>query len=271
MAFSVAKPATYTVDTAHAKCPTHLWMLDEGSLTNANDQGSGTALDMTLQNAAQWGTDALGDYVTVNSGSSYYAKTATGSVWDASGGLLLISIFKTDSATGPATSTEFWFSTHDSTAAAAECAIRNANIDPEVKAQAWGVADDASGVSVSSSSGVYDQAWHMVAAKFKSGTATSCCAVSIDGGAFNDDASDTLGSTITLDRYAIGARARLVINGIANGKVLAAWAYEGGTYADWDDTWIANLYSDPWQFLNTSALTDQQVQFYRRPNTLLRM
>ena len=94
-------------------------------------------------------------------------------------------------------------------------------------------------------------------------------------------------AAVSFDVLGVAARARMdnaqnllsdfwsykvsVIRDNRNGKVLAAWAYEGGVYADWDDTWIASLYADPWQFLNTSALTDQQPQFYRRPNTLLRM
>lgn len=259
MPFAVAKPTGYTVDTGHAKCPTRLWMLDEGTGTASSDQGSGTARDMTLQSASQWGSDALGQYITVNSTSSYYAKTANASVWNASGGLLLIAIVKTDAAAGPAT-TEFWFGTHNSAAAGAECAIRNTTTNS--RAQAWGVADDASGVSVNSATDIYDQAWHMVAAKFKSGSATSCCAVSIDGGAFSADASDTLGATITLDRYALGARARSSINGLANGKILAAMAYEAGTYATWDDAWIANLYADPWQFLSTAPALTTKVKIF---------
>ncbi len=270
MAFAVAKPAvgSYTVNTGHAKCPTHLWMLDEGSLTNANDQGSGTAFDMTLVNAAQWGTDALGPYITTSSTSSYSATTGTGSLWNGTGGLLLVSIFQTDAAVGTATA-EFWFGIYNSAAAGAECAIRNATVNQLGRALA--TADDASSVGRNSTGDIYDQAWHMVAAKFQAGTGTDRCAISIDGAAWDLAASDTLGATITLDRYAIGARARNFITSEGNGKTLAAWSYEAGTYATWDDAWIANLYADPWQFLNTSALTDQQVQFYRRPNTLLRM
>ncbi len=252
MAFSVAKPSSYTVNTGHAKCPTHLWMLDEAAGTTATDRGSGTARNMTLQNSAQWGSDALGAYIVSSSASSYYAKTATGAIWNGTGGLLLISIFKTDVSTGPGTA-EFWLGAFNSAAAGAECGIRNTTASDVP--QPWAVADDASGVSTNGSGDMYDQAWHMVAAKFKAGVATSCCAVSLDGDAFVDDSSDTLDSTITLDRYAIGARARSVINGIANGKTLAAWVYEAGTYANWNDAWIADLYADPWQFLSTTLPT----------------
>ena len=257
MAFAVAKPTGYTVNTGHAKCPTHLWMLDEATGTTAVDQGAGTSRNMTLQNAAQWGSDALGDYIVSSSASSYYAKTATNSIWNGTGGLLMISIFKTDVSTGPATA-EFWLGAFNSAAAGAECAIRNTTTNDV--AQAWGVADDASGVSVNGSGDMYDQAWHMIAVKIKAGAATSCCAVSFDGGAFTDDGSDTLGSTITLDRYAIGARARSTINGIANGKTLAAWVYESGTYATWNDAWIADLYADPWQFLSTAPALTTKVK-----------
>ena len=256
MPFAVAKPSTWTLNTGHAKAPTHLWMLDEGSTTTASDSGTGTARNMTLQNAAMWGSDALGDYITVNSTSSYYAKTATGSVWNGSGGLLLISIFKTDAAVGPL-STEYWLGTFNS-AGTAEVSILNTTTNEQ--AQAKGIANDASSVSRNSTADVYDQAWHMVAAKFKAGSATECCAISIDGGAFALDAADTLGSPITLDRYAIGARARATINGIANGKTLAAWVYESGTYATWNDAWIANLYADPWQFLTTAPTLTTKVK-----------
>ncbi len=268
MAFTVAKPTVYSVNTGHAKAPTRLWMCNEGSGPTLVDEGGGSAFDMTLVNAAQWGSDALGAYVTVNSASSYHAVSSTGTVWDASGGLLLIAILQTDSATGPA-GAEFWFGTFNSAAAGAECAIRNTTTNEQ--GRALGTADDASSVGINSTGDIYDQAWHMVAAKFQAGTGTDRCAISIDGAAWDLSASDTLGTTITLDRYAIGARARNFITSEGNGKILAAWSYEAGTYATWDDAWIANLYADPWQFLNTSALTNQQPQFYRRPNTLLRM
>lgn len=268
MAFAVEKPATWTLNSGHAKAPTHLWMLDEASGTSAADAGTGTALNMTVQNAAQWASDALGACLTVNLTSSYYAISATGSVWDASGGLLLVSIFKTDAATGPAT-TECWFGTYNSASTVGDIRIVNTTTSDSVNAAAN--ADDASNVARTCSEDIYDQNWHMVAVKFRTGTATECCAISVDGGAWQLDAADTLGAAVTLNRYAIGTRARSAINGTANGQVLAAWAYEGGTYTSWDDAWIASLYADPWQFLNTSELTNKQIQFHKRPNTLLRM
>jgi hypothetical protein len=268
MPFAVAKPTSYTLNSGHAKAPTHLWMLDEASSTVAYDKGTGTARNMTLQNAAQWGTDALGATMTVSLASSYYAISSTGAVWNGTGGLLLVGIFKTDAASGPDT-TEFWVSTHNSTANVAEASIRNTAVLGSGRANCAATADDASVVSVVNGTDMYDQAWHMVAAKFQTGTGTDRCANSIDGGAWAVDPSDTLGAAITLTRYALGVRARLSVNGAANGQILAAWAYEGGTYADWDNAWIANLYADPFQFLNTQ--TYQAFQFQEWDDPLVRL
>ena len=267
-----AKPTSYTVNTSHTKCPTHLWMLDEGSTLASADKGSGTALNLTLVNAAQWSSDALGVVMISSSADSYHAYSATGTVWGGStGGLLLVSIFKSDSAVGSAAA-ENILSCCNSSTATTICSIRNnGTVDVETGI-ASATADDASGVSRVGGT-VYDQNWHMIACKFRVGTSTDCCAISVDGGAWDLDPADTLG-TLTLDRYGVGVRAGQFLVSEANGEHLAAMAYESSSasaYTDWNDSWIAALYSDPWQFLNTSALTDQQVQFYRRPNTLLRM
>lgn len=55
MAITV-KPTGYTVNTGHAKCPNHLYMLDDATgATNCND-GVGT-LDLTADSTSMWATD----------------------------------------------------------------------------------------------------------------------------------------------------------------------------------------------------------------------
>lgn len=57
-----AKPSTYNVDTAHAHCPDHLWMMDEASGTSLTDRGKTAGYDLTFGattgTGPDWTTDA---------------------------------------------------------------------------------------------------------------------------------------------------------------------------------------------------------------------
>ena len=97
-----AKPTGYTVNTAHAKCPDHLWMMDGSDVgtTVLTDIGKIGGLDITLANADMWGTDTgdLGsDIVNFNSTTSRYARL-TGYT-PPSSSALWIAIAKPSSAT----------------------------------------------------------------------------------------------------------------------------------------------------------------------------
>ena len=263
-----AKPTSYTVNTGHAKCPTHLWMLNEGTGTTSADEGSGTALNLTLDNADQWSSDALGVTMLSNTASSRKAVSATGTLPSTS--ILLVSINKT--ANNPfygGAANEALLAYGYSGGSGSQFGYIRAQ--PQISGEIDAAAHDSVSSVAANSSGLYayDQSWHMIAVKF----ATNKIAISVDGSAFTEETPSytfpvTSGSAP--NRFALGSNADSDFGQWFNGSHLAAMVYEDD-YATWDTTWIAALYADPWQFLNTSALTNQQPQFYRRPNTLLRM
>ena len=265
-----SKPAagTYSLNGSTYE-PDHLWMCDTGSGTAMSDQGSATAMSMTLQNADMWGTDGtLGAIITCVAATSRYALGATGSMFADTGCLIVVA---KSTANANADANEYIFSAADSASDNGRCGA--AAVNGAQTAQVFNL-DDVPTTAVQIGSGTfYDSAWHMLAIKVKTGTAVSTCAISVDGGAWSDDAAATIG-TRTLTRYGLGVRASSTLTQIFDGSIAAAWAYHEPTYASLDDTWISTLYNsgDPWsKFLSTSALTNQQPQFYRRPNTLLRM
>ena len=262
-----AKPTIYTVNTGHAYAPTHLWMCDEGSGTEIADKGTGTALKMTLQNADMWGTDGtLGAKITCVASTSRYALGDSGTLFTDSVCLIVIAASTTN---GNADANEYVMGYADTGAVGDRGGIITVN-----GAQTWQTDNtDAAtnNVQKTNSGTFYDSSWHMLAMKFRSGTAVECCAVSLDGAAWQLDGADTINALSNLDRYGLGARPTSLPVNVFDGAILAAWVYEDPTYTSLDDAWIAALYADPWQFLETSALTNQQPQFYRRPNTLLRM
>jgi len=244
-----AKPTDYTRKSSGIYVPTHLWMLMEGSGTSSADEGAGTALNLTLVNAAQWASDALGPTLITNVADDYQALSASGTVWGGStGGLLMVTIFKGDSATGQDVA-EWMMQCGNTANSTVYAGLRNTgSLDSELGA-VNAAADDASAVQRNATT-VWDQTWHFVAGKFRTGTSTDCTSVSIDGAAWLVDPADTLGS-LTLNRYAIGGRAGSVQSSQGIGQTLASWAYESntaGAYDDWDDAFISALYNggDPW-------------------------
>ncbi len=56
-----AKPATYTVNTAHTHCPDHLWMMDEGAGTTLTDKGKTGGKNLTLSATSGAGPDWVTD------------------------------------------------------------------------------------------------------------------------------------------------------------------------------------------------------------------
>ena len=270
MAWTI-KPAvgTYSLNTGSAYAPDHLWMCDEPSGTSMTDHGSATAMTMTLQDAAMRGTDGtLGSIITCVAASSRYAIGATGTMFSDVGCMVIVAA---STVNGNADANEYVFSAADSATNVGRCGFLCVSGAQSVQVLN---EDDAAAVATkTSATAFYDSAWHMLALKVKTGTATPTCSISVDGGAWEDDAAETIG-TRTLTRYGIGVRATTTLTQIFDGSVAAAWAYHEPTYADLNDAWISTLYNggDPWsKFLSTSALTNQQPQFYRRPNTLLRM
>lgn len=254
-----AKPAagTFSLNAGSAFKPKHLWMLTEGTGTTAADIGSGTALDMTLQSSAMWGTDVtLGDVITCASGTSRYALSATGTVWDIAQNVMMVFVCKS-TGTSPAANEYVGSYGYGSSTTEGAGGIRflTGNTAPQ------GIATDGTNSPSNTLTGAngYDQAMHMIAVKIQGGAGTAQIYVSIDGGAWDTYNTGTLATTgYLINRYGLGVRVSSSPGTIFNGSIAAAWVYENGTFATWDSTFISDLYNsgNPWtKFLTISTLT----------------
>jgi hypothetical protein len=175
-------------------------------------------------------------------------------------------------ASGVCAATEYVFGAgHSTDAAAAYCGARFTTTEiPEAL-----YSDGTNTGGKVWTSATYATNWQMIAVKFT----TNSKSLSVDGAAWATVSTGTLvfpadaGKT-TQNRFGLGCRPASTPSAVFNGDILAAWAYYDETYSGLDDAWISTLYNsgDPWSmFLSTSDLTDKQVQFYKRPSTLLRM
>lgn len=242
-----AKPTGYTVNTGHAKCPDHLWMIDEGSGTSLVDKGKGTGLNMTLDNADMWGTDGggMGAIITCNDTGPRRATSSTGTLPSTS--IVLVIYAKTTSAASNGNETPF--STGNSGVSNQNMTFLRAQGDEALDACHF---DGTNSIVRDSGTNVYSQTWRMMAMKAKA----SGCAVSVDGGAWSESTTSSSfpnASGTAPNRFAIGVQADSTPGNYFNGSILAAFAYDN-LYATADDAWIADLYSSPWQFLNTSSV-----------------
>lgn len=256
-----AKPVAYTVDTAHAKCPDHLYLFDEGDGVTVADQGSATPLNVTITNDAMWGLDAtLGNYLECNSTNGYYGISATGTVWNIAQSVMFVVIARSANAVAPATA-EYMAGYSNSTGSPVAYGGARVNGTATVL---QGVAYDTTNTPANAdTTTVYDTNWHMCAVKIKPNTAAEVIGVSVDGETWDTSPTGTLTSTgYSINRYGIGCRPAPSPSNVWNGDILAVLIYEND-YASWDDAFIASLYSDPWQFMQTtpeigtvSTLTD---------------
>lgn len=252
------KPTGYTVDTGHAKCPDHLWMFDENTGSVSYDQGkSSSKVDITLYESGSassnlWGSDALGTIITCRDAtiSSRYGLSGT-LTWDATTSLLMVAIIK---------STDTGGTTNEAIAGYGLSTTGNPPYgylrgQPHISSYLDAYNDDFTGAYAhngTSAVPVYTQAWVMAHGKFKAGE----LGVAIDNGAWQATANagswPSTGSSP--NRYAVGAVADSSPSGFYNGSVLALFAYIND-YTSWTDTWVDDLYADPWQFLTISSPT----------------
>ena len=244
-----AKPTAYTVNAGHAYAPTHLWMCDEGTGTTIADQGTGTAHNMTLQNADMWGTDgSLGSMITAVASTSRYALGASGTLFTGSVCMVVLAKSTTNSN---ADANEYVIGCADTGAVGDRLGALAVNGAQTSYVTATDAA--ANSVSVINAGTFYNSGWHMLAVKFRNGTSISCCAISLDGGAWTNDGTASINALSALDRYGLGCRPASSPSQFFDGSILAAWVYEDPTYTALDDSWISTLYSDPWQFLTTGT------------------
>lgn len=239
------KPTSYVVNTGHAKCPDHLWMLDENTGTTAADKGKGTALNMTLDNADMWGSDALGTIVTFNDTGPRKAVSTAGTLPSSS--IVLVCYAKTTAAASNGNETPF--STGNSGVSNQNMTFLRAQGDEALD----GCHFDGANSRVSDSGiNVYSQTWRVFAVK----AMASAVAVSVDGGAWAETTSVSSfpnASGSAPNRFSLGVQADSTPANYFNGSLLAAFAYDD-LYATADDAWIADLYANPWQFLTTGGL-----------------
>lgn len=260
-----AKPTSYTVNTGHAKCPDHLYMLDDSTAaTNCND-GVGS-LDLTADSTAMWNTDATyGQILRFVSASSQKALSAAS--FSATTGLCAVFIVRSDNATNPAANRTVGGFGHNATANT----YAAARLNTSGTSQAIARYNGGTTWTATSSPDVYDAGWHMIAIKLKQSTGSDGeLRQSVDGSDWGYGAEVTTHDITTLgyNRFALGVQPQSSPSTYFDGDILAAFVYVDD-WATWSDAWIASLYSDPWQFLTTT--TTIFPQYGRRANTLLRM
>lgn len=260
-----AKPTSYTVNTGHAKCPDHLYMLDDSTAaTNCND-GVGS-LDLTADATSMWNTDATyGQILRFVSASSQ--KAISGNTFAATSGICLVTIARSTDATNPAGVQAVAGVGHNSTANTyAATRLSTAGALQSVARYSGGTTFTAT-----LSGDVYDGTWHMFASKISQSTGSDGqLKQSLDGGSWDAGTPVTTHDITALgfNRLALGCQPQSVLSSFFNGDALASFVYLDD-YAAWDDAWIASLWADPWQFLTTT--TTIFPQYGRRANTLLRM
>ena len=250
----IAKPTSYTVNTAHAKCPDHLFLMDEGSGTSLTDQGKVGGLTMTLANADMRGSDALGAIITTVSATARhvtntsYTPPSTDALW--------LAIYKTTDATPPAA-----ISTIISISVSAGDAygLLHLTATNGYGSMLYDYGTFASG-NQTASTGRFDQAWHMIAGHVRGGTTVPIKRLSEDGAAWQTSGNYTAtwpndGGGSAPTRIGFGCRPITTPNTILNGSLLAVMLWDDIGWGSVDDTWISDLYTDPWQFLNTTPVS----------------
>lgn len=257
-----AKPTGYTVNTAHAKCPDHLWMMDGSDVgtTVLTDIGKIGGLDITLANADMWGTDTgdLGsDIVNFNSTTSRYARL-TGYT-PPSSSALWIAIAKPSSATiGAASEVLTGIAKSDGASTAYGYIAFNATTGYATVLYDYGT--NASGNQVGASD-LYGTSWAMIAGMVRGsdGGTQIIKKLSANGAAWQNSSAYS-GYTFPNDgggavpnALGIGCRPSQTVSSIFNGSILAVMAWDDFDWTTADDTWIASIYSDPWQFLTTTV------------------
>ncbi len=247
------KPAAgYTVNTGHAKCPNHLYMLDEGG-TETNLEDKVGALDLTLNSTTAWATADLGGGGPASSAILTFvndtADSAASYTWDNASGsrsACIVAIIKRAAVS----SSESMGGLRASANNTDFCDLRlNAT------GQCTAIYDD-SGIAAIGDYGaeVDNDAWRMVAAKFRESGGNIYVTQSIDGGAWSGETSAAGSFIATINKISLGALDGSSPGSYFNGSMASMFVYKDNV-ASWDDTWIASLYADPWQFLTVTTAT----------------
>ncbi len=247
-----AKPSSYTVNTGQTHCPNHLWLIDEASGTDLIDKGSTGGYDMTIT-GADWATDGThGPVLTFVAANLDHADYS--SVSGLSGTQVIGVVAKCTAGAG----TRAFASVCDPTVVSRHATgVMQGDEDIEALSR-YNAAAVTCVTALQPTFG-----WDFLAYRFSDTTID----VSVNGGAWTTQAVSHSGMLAAVTRVTLGALNHSTPANYWNDQICAAMWWK----ASKSDAEIAAIAADPWQFLDTSALTSQQPQFYRRPNTLLRM
>lgn len=268
------KPTSYTVNTGHALAPTHLWMCDEGTGTTVYDQGTGTAADLTFGattgSGPTWATDDDGgaclDFNNANQ-EWMTALTSLGITTSAS-----FVVWVKNPGTHPASATSAVFPYMELADKDATNVFFHIGINPNtgrIAASASNTTNNSNTFSTTNylTTGGNDT-YNDATARLVIGTfETAQRYLSVDGSNGVDVGTTSAAIPGASDRFTIGVRANSQTTARSSHvRVIAAWVYADRVL---NNTEIASLYNDPWQFLDTGSI--QAFQYQNRVNTLLRM
>ena len=251
MANYPVKPPSYVVNTAHAKCPDILYMMDEATGTQLTDKGKANlGLHMTLQNASQCTTVAMngGDAPAINVGSGLYALTQPNVSVTSS--IAFVAIMQSDNATKPSSrETIVAIGTAASTAEILQ--IPSATTSTGFPIGRIVVSEGTN--SIASTVDAWDGTLHMVAGRFYQTTNLQVARPSVDGSSWSQTSSVT-GGTIkpALNRIGVGSTPFPTPTEPFTGKLVSLFVYLNNNAA-WDDAFISDLAANPWQFLNAGS------------------
>jgi hypothetical protein len=241
-----AKPTAYTVDTGHAKCPDHLYMLDDltGATTVADSVGS---LDMTADSTSMWNTDGTyGQILRFINASSQKAISAAS--FAATSGICLVLISKSANAANPGAD-QYGMGFGSATTGIYGGIQYNLTDGYFVGTVDTGGITNTKTVSTD----IYDAGWHILALKTNDSTGSNgVVSLSLDGAAWSSNAGTGDQDLAQYTRLALGCTPQATPNGFFDGDILAAYVYVDD-YSTWSDAWIASLFDDPWQFLDTTG------------------
>lgn len=249
-----AKPASYSVNTGHANCPDHLWLMDEATGTTLTDRGKTGGLNLTFAGTTgagpDWTTDATHgpvlDFVAAN-----VDRAGTDSVSGLTGthvvGLVAIGTAGTVQRT-----------------AASLC--DNTQLDRYVALVYQGDENvesvsrfDSTAVTNASTQAMTATDWDFIAVRFSDTTIDW----SFNGSAWTTQAVSHSGLLAAINRFTLGYRDTTSPGNPWDDLMCAAMWWK----SDKNDSEIASIAADPWQFLTTA----QFFQYQSRLNPLLRM
>jgi len=229
-----AKPTSYSVNTGHTHCPSHLWMIDEGTGTSLVDKGSVGGLDMTIT-GADWIVDGThGNVLDFVAANTDYAEVAVSGL------------------TGTHTICAMVYATLGSVTRTIVNLCDSGDVDRYVQLLYQGDEDleassrfDNTQQNNTSTTDIPVNDWSLVFLRFSDTTVDW----SLNGAAWTTLAVSHTGLVAALNRFTLGYR-RTTSPGAPYDDPIGALMWWKASKSDSD---IATIAADPWQFLTTSG------------------